>query len=74
MLQFVEDGLYRFLIMREGITNAWRQPRILDQVAEAVTCQVQVSGTGVVARFSLFLFPDPGPSWQPVEHPLQYAH
>jgi hypothetical protein len=28
----------------------------------------------VIDFVSLFLSADPGPSWQPVEHPLQYVH
>ena len=66
MLQFVEHALNRFVVVGEGIANAGWQPRIFDEILKAFAGQVQMSGTGVVVRFSLFLVPDPGPSWQPV--------
>ncbi len=74
MLQFVEHGLDGFVIVCEGFADAGRQSRVFDKFLQAFAGEIQVRFATIIVFLSLRLFADPGPSGQPVEHPLQYVH
>ena len=75
VLQLVEHGFDGFVVVREGLTHALRKTCIVDQLAQALTRELEMPGAVIRPGFSLrpalFL---PGPSWQRGERPLQYAH
>ena len=74
----VEHRFDGFVVVCERLADAGRQARIFDKLAQALTRQVEMRGAAVAAgisrRICLAACPGPGPSGQPGEHPLQYAH
>jgi len=74
MLQFVQHSFDRSIIMDQGLANAGRQSRILDQVTKAFLGERKVPGTTVILLTRLRLFAGPGPIWPLAEHPFQYVH
>ncbi len=72
MVQFVEHGLNRLVVVRQRFSNAVRETDVIDQVAQALARKTQVPRTFVVDCFSRFF--RPAPIWQCGERPLPNAH
>jgi len=64
-----------FVSQPQRLAHALRKTRIIDQLAQAFACKLEVPrpvvGPAVSLRPAFFL---PGPSWQRGERPLQYVH
>ncbi len=43
VLEFVEHQFHRVIVMRKGFAHAVRQTRIIDQLAQAFACELEMS-------------------------------